>query len=133
MNLESAMREAVELLRNDAVFSKRFPLITIVTDAAVVDGPVDDAGKLPANPDTGAGTESGTLMIKIYDAEAMESSETGEDIPSITFTEEEIVSVLEDKATPEVIAGMIAETLDFETTTDDPDSDVQDEEDSEDD
>lgn len=133
MNLETAMREAVELLRKDEAFSKRFPLITFVTDAAVVDGTPDDTGKLPENPDKGAGTESGTLMIKLYDAEDAEALKTdGEDIPSITFTEGEIAEVFGDNSTPETVYDMITESLDFEITTDDPDSDAQDEDDAED-
>ncbi len=35
---------------------------------AVVDGPLDDHGKLPANPDTGAGTEPGTFQVEVGDS-----------------------------------------------------------------
>lgn len=56
------MREAVEVLRG------RGHNVTFVTHDGVVDGVPDERGKLPANPDKGAGTEPGMLTITCDDA-----------------------------------------------------------------
>ncbi len=57
--MEALMREAVEILR------KRGVECTSVTDAAIVDGMPDDHGRLPVNPNTGAGVEPGVFMIHV--------------------------------------------------------------------
>lgn len=59
MTLESTIREGVELLR------ARGHEVTYVTDAAVVDGVPEEAGHLPENPDTGAGSEPGSLVVNV--------------------------------------------------------------------
>ena len=48
--LEELMTQAGEALRT------RGWTVTMFTEAGVIDGPVDDHGKLPPNPDTGAGS-----------------------------------------------------------------------------
>lgn len=51
------MREAVEVLRG------RGHTVTSVTHDAIVDGVPDERGRLPANPDKGAGAEPGMFTI----------------------------------------------------------------------
>lgn len=138
MSLESAMRGAVELLRESEV-AKRYPLITFVTSDGVVEGPIDDSGRLPKNPDTGAGEEPGMLAIRMYSADAVEalrSTKGVNDVPTITYDEEEIAGLFDDvneeDISAEEIAEMIADSSDFEVTTDDEDADAQDEMDVED-
>lgn len=62
MNVESYMRAAVHALQQR--WGKRYIITGIALDA-VVDGPAV-GGKLPDNPDRGAGTEPGVFTIEVY-------------------------------------------------------------------
>jgi hypothetical protein len=57
--LEELMTQAGEALR-----ARGWP-VAMFTDAAVIDGPVDDSGKLPPNPDTGAGALPGDFTLVV--------------------------------------------------------------------
>lgn len=65
--MEREMREAVEILRI------RGRTVTSVTHDGVVEGVPDERGKLPANPDTGSGTEPGTFVVTCDGQEFRES------------------------------------------------------------
>ncbi len=57
--LEELMTQAGEALRT------RGWTVTMFTEAGVIDGPVDDHGKLPPNPDTGAGSLPGDFTLVV--------------------------------------------------------------------
>ncbi len=59
MALENEMELAVEMLRN------RGRVVSYTTENAVVDGPPDEGGRLPENPDTGVGERPGTLTLRV--------------------------------------------------------------------
>ena len=59
MILESIIREGVEVMR------ARGHVVSAITDAAFVDKDEDGDSKLDDNPDTGAGSEPGSVLMTV--------------------------------------------------------------------